>query len=148
MRKLAPIAALLLLTASFLRATRDHHTIYATGLVDLEGRRLIDMVEGNAAVDLRKWTANADPVWLAGTEVVATDLAKSFRAGLSPHLDQAVRVAGPVVHFGGGHQLSALFHAGNEHGIQVRACGIHGRGVAGWAGAEDDQAAVFGLTHV
>ena len=80
---------------SFLRANRHHHTIYATGLVDLEGRRLIDMVEGNAAVDLRKWTANADPDWLAGIEVVATDLAQSFRAGLSPHLDHATRVADP-----------------------------------------------------
>lgn len=78
---------------SFLRANRDHHTIYATGLVDLEARRVIDMVEGNAAVDLRKWTANADPDWLAGIEVVATDLAQSFRAGLSPHLDHAIRVA-------------------------------------------------------
>ena len=45
---------------SFLRANRDHHTIYATGLVDLEGRRLIDMVEGNAAIELGRWTANAD----------------------------------------------------------------------------------------
>jgi transposase len=80
---------------SFLRANRHHHTIYATGLVDLEGRRLIDIVEGNAAVDVRKWTANADPAWLAGIQVVATDLAQSFRAGLSPHLDHAVRVADP-----------------------------------------------------
>jgi transposase len=80
---------------SFLRANRNHHTIYATGLVDLDGRRLIDMVEGNAAVDLRKWTANADPAWLAGIQVVATDLAQSFRAGLSPHLDHATRVADP-----------------------------------------------------
>ena len=80
---------------SLLRANRSHHTIYATGLVDLERRRLIDMVEGNSAVELRRWTANADPAWLAGIEVVATDLAQSFRAGLSPHLDHAVRVADP-----------------------------------------------------
>jgi len=80
---------------SYLRANRHHHTIHATGLVDLEGRRLIDMVKGNAAVELGKWTANADPVWLAGIEVVATDLAQSFRAGLSPHLDHAIRVADP-----------------------------------------------------
>ena len=38
---------------SFLRANRDHHTVYATGLVDLEARRVIDMVEGNAAADPR-----------------------------------------------------------------------------------------------
>ena len=35
------------------------------------------------------------PGWLAGIEVVATDLAESFRAGLSPHLDHARRVADP-----------------------------------------------------
>lgn len=76
-------------------ANRFHHTIYAAGLVDLEGRRVIDMVEGNSAVGLREWTANVDPAWLAGIEVVATDLAQSFRAGLSPHLDHAIRVADP-----------------------------------------------------
>jgi len=80
---------------SFLRANRWHATLYATGLVDLEERIVIDMVRGNAAADLRRWTANADPNWLAGIEVVATDLAESFRAGLSPHLDHARRVADP-----------------------------------------------------
>jgi transposase len=39
---------------SFLRANRHHHTIYATCLVDLEARRVIEMVEGSAAADLRK----------------------------------------------------------------------------------------------
>lgn len=80
---------------SFLRANRVHPTIYATGLVDLAAKVLIDMVEGNAAADLRRWTKKADPHWIAGIEVVATDLAESFRAGLSPKLDHAVRVADP-----------------------------------------------------
>ena len=80
---------------SFLAANREHATIYATGLVDLKARIVIDMVEGNAAADLRRWCANADPRWLAGISVVATDLAESFRAGLSPHLDHATRVADP-----------------------------------------------------
>ena len=35
------------------------------------------------------------PGWLAGIGVVATDLAESYRAGLSPHLDHATRVADP-----------------------------------------------------
>ena len=56
---------------------------------------MIDMVEGNSARDLRRWTANAHPGWLAGIEVVATDLAESFRAGLSPGLAHARRVADP-----------------------------------------------------
>jgi transposase len=80
---------------SFLRANRDHPTIYATGLVDLRAKVLIDMVEGNTAADLRRWTKNADPKWIAGIKVVATDLAESFRAGLSPELDHATRVADP-----------------------------------------------------
>jgi transposase len=80
---------------SFLKATRDHPIVYATGLVDLQRHVMIDMVEGNSAKDLRAWTAGADPAWLAGIEVVATDLAESFRAGLSPHLDHAQRVADP-----------------------------------------------------
>jgi transposase len=80
---------------SFLKATRDHPIVYATGLVDLQRHVMIDMVEGNSAKDLRRWTAGADPDWLAGIEVVATDLAESFRAGLSPHLDHARRVADP-----------------------------------------------------
>lgn len=80
---------------SFLRTNRHHHTIYATGLVDLQRSRLIDMVQGNTAKDLRAWCAGADPAWLAGIKVVATDLAESYRAGLSPHLDGARRVADP-----------------------------------------------------
>jgi len=46
---------------SFLSATRDHHTIYATGLVDLDGRTQIDMIEGNSAAELRPWCAAQDP---------------------------------------------------------------------------------------
>jgi transposase len=80
---------------TYLSAKPDHPTIYATGLVDLEAKVLIDMVEGNSAADLRRWTENAHPRWLGGIEVVATDLAESFRAGLSPHLSHARRVADP-----------------------------------------------------
>jgi transposase len=80
---------------TYLSAKPTHPTIYATGLVDLEAKRMIDLVEGNSATDLRRWTANASPDWLAGIEVVATDLAESFRAGLSPGLAHAIRVADP-----------------------------------------------------
>jgi len=80
---------------SFLAANRQHATVYATGLIDLGRHIVIDMVEGNSADDLRRWTENADPAWLGGIAVVATDLAESFRAGLSPHLDHTRRVADP-----------------------------------------------------
>jgi transposase len=49
----------------------------------------------SAAVGLWKRSANADPAWIKGIEVVATDLPQSCRAGLSPHIDHAIRVAEP-----------------------------------------------------
>ena len=93
--RVGPVRQLGVDETSFLAATPSHGTVYATGLVDLERHVLIDMVDGNSAGDLRRWTTNADPDWLAGIEVVATDLAESFRAGLSPGLDHARRVADP-----------------------------------------------------
>jgi len=80
---------------SFQAARPGRSTSYVTGLVDLERRRMIDLVPGNTAADLRRWCANTDPAWLNQVGVVATDLAESYRAGLSPHLDHAVRVADP-----------------------------------------------------
>lgn len=80
---------------SFQAARPGKATRYVTGLVDLDRRAMIDMTPGNRAADLRRWCANADPAWLAKIDVVATDLAESYRAGLSPHLDHCVRVADP-----------------------------------------------------
>jgi hypothetical protein len=57
----------------------------------------------------------------------------------------AVGVGRPVVHVGGGHQLAALGQAGDEQRLQVGAGGVDGGGVAGRAGAEDDEAGVAGL---
>ena len=69
---------------SFLSATWDHHTIYATtGMVDLDDPKVIDMVEGNSAADLRRWFEAQDRVWLEAIEVVATDLAESYRLGMA-----------------------------------------------------------------
>src|SRR5690606_14515592 len=80
---------------SFLRATREHPTIYATGMVDLDERILIDIVQGNSAGDLGRWLDAQPPAWLEGIGVVATDLAESYRAGLAGRLDHATRVADP-----------------------------------------------------
>jgi transposase len=93
--RVGPVRQLGIDETSFLAATPTHPIVYATGMVDLERHIVIDMVEGNAAADLRRWTANAHRGWLAGIEVVATDLAESFRAGLTPGLAHARRVADP-----------------------------------------------------
>ena len=93
--RVGPVAKLGVDETSWLAANRFHPTLYATGLVDLDGRRLIDMVEGNSAADLRRWLQGQDAGWLAGIGVVTTDLAESYRAGLSTHLADAIRVADP-----------------------------------------------------
>lgn len=80
---------------SFLKANRRHRTLYATGLVDTDAGVLIDMVEGNGAKDLRRWCQTRSTEWLAGIATVSIDLTDSYRTGLSPHLDHAMRVADP-----------------------------------------------------
>ncbi|CAN5838384.1 ISL3-like element ISAar39 family transposase [soil metagenome] len=80
---------------SFLKANRRHRTVYATGLVDTDAGILIDMVKGNSASDLRGWCRQQQAGWLAGIGTVSIDLTDSYRSGLSPHLDHALRVADP-----------------------------------------------------
>src|SRR5664280_3610458 len=92
-KRVGKVRALGIDETSFLAANREHSTIYATGLVDLRRRQMIDMVEGNSAADLRGWCTRQDPAWLGDVRVVATDLAESYRAGISPHLSHATRVA-------------------------------------------------------
>jgi len=93
--RVGPVAQLGVDETSWLAANPRHSTLYATGLVDLDARIVIDMVEGNTASDLRKWCAAQDRAWLAGIGVVTTDLAESYRSGLDPHLAHATRVADP-----------------------------------------------------
>jgi len=80
---------------TWLTATKDHPTRFATGLVDLQAKIVIDVVEGNSASDLRSWIDRQPASWIERVRVVATDLAESFRAGLRGRLDHAIRVADP-----------------------------------------------------
>jgi transposase len=93
--RVGPVDKLGVDETSFQAARPGRATRYVTGLVDLGGRQMIDLVPGNSGDDLRRWCAQADPDWLTGIGVVATDLAESYRNGLSPHLDHATRVADP-----------------------------------------------------
>ncbi len=80
---------------TWLRATKDHATLYATGLVDLTRRIVIDVIPGNSSKDLGSWLDRQPALWLNEIRVVATDLAESYRAGLNGRLDHAIRVADP-----------------------------------------------------
>jgi len=94
-KRVGKVKALGIDETTFLSANPERSTLFATGMVDLKRKQIIDMVEGNAASDLRRWCAAQDPAWLEDIRVVATDLAESYRAGTSPHLDHATRVADP-----------------------------------------------------
>ncbi|OYV58110.1 MAG: hypothetical protein B7Z69_10150 [Actinobacteria bacterium 21-73-9] len=80
---------------TWLAATREHSTKFATSLVDLERRIVIDVVEGNSAGDLASWLDDQPVAFTGGIRVVATDLAESYRRGLEGRIDQATRVADP-----------------------------------------------------
>jgi transposase len=80
---------------TWLQATKEHPTRFATGLVNLERRVVIDVVEGNSGQDLGRWLDHQPASWLGRVRVVATDLAESYRSGLDGRLDHAIRVADP-----------------------------------------------------
>lgn len=80
---------------TWLAATKDHATLFATGLVDLERRVVVDVVAGNSAADLGGWLDSRPEGWLDQARVVATDLAESYRAALDGRLAGAIRVADP-----------------------------------------------------
>jgi transposase len=80
---------------AFLAANAEHHTSYVTGFVDVDDRVLVDMVEGNRALDVARWLGGRSEEFLAGVQTVACDLHEGYRAGLQPHLGHAVQVADP-----------------------------------------------------
>jgi len=94
-RRVGSVRALGVDEHSYLAATREHKTIYATSLVDLDRRIVIDLFEGKSALKLRRWSARRSKRWLHGVKVVALDLTDTYRAGLYPHLAHATRVADP-----------------------------------------------------
>lgn len=93
--RVGPVRALGVDEHSYQAATREHATIYATSLVDLDRRIVIDLFEGKSAVKLRRWCSKRSKSWRQGVRVVALDLTDTYRAGLHPHLSHATRVADP-----------------------------------------------------
>ena len=94
-RRIGTVRALGVDEHSYLAATPSHATIYATTLVDLDRRQIIDLFEGKSAVKLRRWSSRRPKRWLRGVQVVALDLTETYRSGLTPHLGHATKVADP-----------------------------------------------------
>jgi len=61
---------------------------------------------------------------------------------------QAFDITRPVVHFGRGHELTALLQSGDQDRLEIGARRIHRGGVARGTGTEDEKTAVLGCAHV
>jgi transposase len=71
--RLNGVAALGLDETSFLKATRAAPTRYVTGLVDLEGGRLLEVVADRTRAAVDGWLGVQPRGWLAGITTVALD---------------------------------------------------------------------------
>jgi transposase len=94
--RLEGVAALGLDETSFLKATRVAPTRYVTGLVDLEGGRLLDVVADRTRAAVAGWLAARSPDWLAQVGTVALDPWRGYASALVAPLGHATVV---VDHF-------------------------------------------------
>jgi transposase len=77
----------------FLAATPTSGTIFATGIVALNGRaRLRDGVEGRSGTALSDWVSAREQGWRDGVTVAALDPFRGYATALRTTLPQAVRV--------------------------------------------------------
>jgi transposase len=81
---------------SFLRATPTAPTRWVTGLVDLEGDRLLDLVADRTRVAVDGWLGARPAAWLAQVNTVALDPWRGYASALVAPLGHATAV---VDHF-------------------------------------------------
>ena len=80
----------------FLNATAEHPTIFTTQIVDLDRRRLLDVVEGRSRKVLGDWLADRGDDWCEGITLATLDPAAGYRRALLDALPNATLV---VDHF-------------------------------------------------
>jgi transposase len=104
--RLDGVAALGLDETSFLKATRLAPTRWVTGLVDLEGGRLLEVVADRTRAAVAGWLGARSPAWLAAVATVALDPWRGYASALVVPLGHArvvvdhfhaVRLANTVV---------------------------------------------------
>jgi transposase len=104
--RLDGVATLGLDETSFLKATRRAPTRYVTGLVDLEGGRLLDVVADRTKAAVAGWLGARTHAWLARIGTVALDPWRGYASALVAPLGHArvvvdhfhaVRLANTVV---------------------------------------------------
>ena len=87
--RLDGVAALGLDETSFLKATRVAPTRWVTGLVDLEGGRLLDVVADRTRAAVDSWLGARTHDWLARIDTVALDPWRGYASALVAPLGHA-----------------------------------------------------------
>jgi transposase len=87
--RLQGVAALGLDETSFLKATRTAPTRYVTGLVDLKGGRLLDVVGDRTRATVHGWLDVRPRDWLAQVTTVALDPWQGYASALVTSLSHA-----------------------------------------------------------
>jgi transposase len=122
--RLEGVAALGLDETTFLKATQLAPTRYVTGLVDLEGGRLLDVVADRTRAAVDDWLGARPVDWLAQVGTVALDPWRGYANALTARLGHArvvvdhfhaVRLANTVVDQGRRRtQQATLGHRGRK----------------------------------
>jgi transposase len=123
--RLGEVTALGLDETSFLKATRVAPTRYVTGLVDLEGGRLLDVVADRTRAAVDSWLDARSRDWLAQIGTVALDPWRGYASALVAPLGHArvvvdhfhaIRLANTVVdQVRRRTQQATLGHRGHKH---------------------------------
>ena len=92
----ATVASLGVDETAWLTATRDHHTRFVSGLVDLGTGRLLDVVADRTITTVAGWLAAQPQGWLAGIGVVACDPYRGYATAMASQIPGATMV---VDHF-------------------------------------------------
>src|SRR5215218_3793498 len=87
--RLDGVATLGLDETSFLRATRLAPTRYVTGLVDVAGGRLLDVIADRTTRAVAAWLGARSRSWLAGVGTVALDPWRGYASALVASLGHA-----------------------------------------------------------
>lgn len=94
-RRVGPVRAMGIDETKWLSADGQHPTRFVSSIVDLDGCIIVDLINGNSAKDISGWCANQSDHFLRSVQVLATDLAESYRHGTKDYLDHTLRVADP-----------------------------------------------------
>lgn len=90
--RLAGVKVLGVDETAFLAANAKHHTQFVTGMVDVTGCRLLDVVQGRSGTVLSQWIDAQPQPWREGVTVAALDPFRGYATALRNSLPHTIRV--------------------------------------------------------